>query len=127
MPDSGISRSIDKGFISMRKLFGLISQWPLFLALTLPGVNQACGPYGGGPTPGKTTPTITWATPTAITYGTALSSTQLNATASVAGTFVYTPAAATVLNTGTQMLSVSFTPTDTTHFKPQIERASCRG
>jgi len=118
MPDSGISRSIDKGFISMGKLFGLMSQWPLFLVLTLPMVNQACGPYGGGPTPGKTTPTITWATPTAITYGTALSSTQLNATASVAGTFVYTPAAATILNAGTQTLSVSFTPTDTTHYNP---------
>ena len=33
----------------------------------------------------QATPTITWATPAAITYGTALSSTQLNATASVAG------------------------------------------
>ena len=45
-----------------------------------------------------TTPTITWATPAAITYGTALSATQLNATSSVAGTFVYTPASGTILN-----------------------------
>ena len=35
---------------------------------------------------------ITWATPADIVYGTALSATQLNATASVPGTFVYTPA-----------------------------------
>ncbi|WP_052263304.1 MBG domain-containing protein [Geobacter pickeringii] len=61
----------------------------------------------------KQTPTITWAAPTAITYGTALSATQLNATASVAGSFAYTPAAGTVLNAGTQTLSVTFTPTDT--------------
>ena len=41
----------------------------------------------------KATPVITWATPADITYGTALSATQLNATASVPGTFAYTPAA----------------------------------
>ena len=40
----------------------------------------------------KATPTITWATPADITYGTALSATQLNATASAPGTFAYTPA-----------------------------------
>jgi MBG domain (YGX type)/Bacterial Ig-like domain (group 3)/FG-GAP-like repeat len=62
------------------------------------------------------TPTITWATPAAITYGTPLSATQLNATASVPGTFAYTPAAGTVLGAGSQMLSVTFTPTDTTDY-----------
>jgi Bacterial Ig-like domain (group 2) len=61
------------------------------------------------------TPAITWGTPAAIAYGTALSSTQLNATASVAGTFTYTPAAGTVLKTGTQTLSAVFTPTDGTY------------
>ena len=35
---------------------------------------------------GQATPTITWAAPAGITYGTALSATQLNATASVPGT-----------------------------------------
>ena len=35
-----------------------------------------------------------------ITYGTALSATQLNATGRVPGTFVYTPASGTVLNAG---------------------------
>src|SRR5439155_27035259 len=62
----------------------------------------------------KTTPTISWNNPADITYGTALDGTQLNATASVAGTFVYTPAAGTVLNAGNgQTLLVDFTPTDT--------------
>jgi hypothetical protein len=60
----------------------------------------------------KAASTITWATPAAITYGTALSATQLNATASVPGTFAYTPVLGTVPNAGTQLLSVTFTPTD---------------
>ena len=56
--------------------------------------------------------TLSWATPAPIAYGTPLSSTQLNATDSVAGTFAYTPAAGTVLNAGTNTLSVTFTPTN---------------
>jgi hypothetical protein len=56
----------------------------------------------------KATPTITWPTPADIVAGTALSATQLNATASVLGTFVYTPAAGTILNAGAaQTLSVT--------------------
>src|SRR5204862_40378 len=65
----------------------------------------------------KATPTITWAPPASIVYGTALSATQLNATASVPGTFVYTPASGTVLNAGAgQTLSTTFTPTDTANY-----------
>jgi RHS repeat-associated protein len=64
----------------------------------------------------KTTPTITWATPAAIPYGTALSATQLDATSTVAGTFAYTPTSGTVLPAGTQTLSVTFTPTLTTEY-----------
>ncbi len=62
--------------------------------------------------PSGNTPAISWRTPAAISYGTALSSTQLNATANVAGTFTYKPAAGTVLKAGTQMLTAVFTPTD---------------
>ena len=65
----------------------------------------------------KATPTITWSNPADITYGTVLSGTQLNATASVAGSFVYTPAAGTVLSEGNgQTLHVDFTPTDTANY-----------
>ncbi len=64
----------------------------------------------------KATPVITWGTPTPITYGTALSATQLNATANIAGTFVYSPAAGTVLKAGLQTLSVTFTPSDTVDY-----------
>jgi hypothetical protein len=58
---------------------------------------------------------MTWATPGAISYGTALSATQLDATASVQGGFVYSPPAGTVLPVGAQTLSVAFTPNDTDH------------
>jgi sugar lactone lactonase YvrE len=61
----------------------------------------------------KAAPTITWVTPTAIAYGTALSAVQLNATSTVAGTFTYSPAAGTVLTAGSQTLTTTFTPTDT--------------
>jgi hypothetical protein len=74
----------------------------------------------------KATPTITWASPADITYGTALGAAQLNATASwtvggvpgsVAGTFTYAQHAGTVLHAGSgQTLSVTFTPTDTTDY-----------
>ncbi len=65
----------------------------------------------------QATPVITWTNPAAITYGTALSATQLNATASVPGTFAYNPVTGTVLNAGNnQNLSVTFTPTDTTDY-----------
>jgi hypothetical protein len=62
------------------------------------------------------TPVITWATPAAITYGTALSATQLNATSNVAGTFTYSPAAGTVLPVGSQTLSATFTPSNTSNY-----------
>ena len=61
----------------------------------------------------KIIPTITWVNPAAIIYGTALSATQLNATASVPGKFVYTPSAGHVLAPGRYTLSASFTPLDT--------------
>jgi hypothetical protein len=65
----------------------------------------------------QATPDIVWATPAAIPYGTALSATQLNASSTVEGTFVYLPALGTVLTAGSQTLSVTFTPTDTIDFK----------
>jgi hypothetical protein len=65
----------------------------------------------------KATPTLTWTNPADITYGTALSATQLNATASVAGTLTYTPPSGTVLNAGNaQLLSVNFVPADATNY-----------
>src|SRR3989449_4333724 len=67
----------------------------------------------------KGTPVITWANPADITYPTTLSGTQLNATANVPGSFIYTPASGALLNAGNgQNLKVDFTPTDTANYNP---------
>jgi len=74
------------------------------------GVTQSGGALGGGtafrlrsaiPT------TITWNPPAPIEYGTALSATQLDATASVPGTFAYMPPAGTVLQAGAGILNMA--------------------
>src|SRR5258705_262547 len=80
-----------------------------------PPRHSRAAPRTTGTAPGLATPVITWANPADLTYGTALSGTQLNATVagSVAGTLAYTPPAGTVLGAGAaQTLSVKFTPTD---------------
>lgn len=56
------------------------------------------------------TPAITWSQPAAITYGTALSAVQLNATTNIDGDYTvhaYSPAAGTQLEAGTHTLSVT--------------------
>jgi hypothetical protein len=73
-------------------------------------------------TMGKTTPVITWPAPAPISCCTPIGATQLNATASVAGTFAYSikyisgPANGAVLPPGTWTLIAAFTPTDTTDY-----------
>src|ERR1700722_2653096 len=59
-------------------------------------------------------PAITWAQPAPVTAGATLGATQLDATANVPGSFMYSPAAETVLAAGTQQLTAVFSPTDTT-------------
>ncbi|MGA2536290.1 MAG: choice-of-anchor Q domain-containing protein, partial [Terracidiphilus sp.] len=61
---------------------------------------------------------ITWPTPAAITYGTPLSATQLDASANEPGTFTYSPSAGTVIGVaGSDTLTATFTPADTTDYK----------
>ena len=64
----------------------------------------------------QTTTTITWAPPASIAQGSPLTASQLNASASVAGTFTYMPAAGTILHAGTNTLSVTFTPADSNNY-----------
>src|ERR1035438_6837077 len=86
----------------------------LLAAVSVVGCGSKSGGSGGGGS-SPVTPTITWAKPAAIPYGTALSAVQLNASSGgVAGTFTYVPAVGAVLTAGTQTLSVTFAPTDTT-------------
>jgi hypothetical protein len=70
---------------------------------------------------GPATPTLAWATPANLTYGTALDGTELDAFVSnyagFAGTFAYTPPAGTVLAVGqNEPLTVTFTPADTADY-----------
>jgi sugar lactone lactonase YvrE len=81
-------------------------------ALNVVGATQSIHVSGAV----QSTPSITWATPATIAFGTALSATQLNATASVPGTFAYNPGLGSVLSAGSHLLSVTFTPTDTTDY-----------
>ncbi|MCP2045020.1 MBG domain-containing protein [Pontibacter sp. HSC-36F09] len=55
---------------------------------------------------------IIWENPASITYGTALSVTQLNATALGGATLTYTPVEGTVLNAGDHVLTVSAAESD---------------
>ncbi|MFN8542283.1 MAG: S8 family serine peptidase, partial [Thermomicrobiales bacterium] len=89
---------------------------------TITASQAGNGTYGPAPnvpqsfTIAKADPAITWANPAAIAYGTALSATQLNATANVPGTFVYDPPGGTVLPLGSNTLGLTFTPNNTTDY-----------
>ena len=61
----------------------------------------------------KRVPVITWSNPAAILPGTVLDGTQLNAAASVPGSFAYDPPAGTMLPAGSdRLLKATFTPAD---------------
>jgi len=103
--------------------FNAAGTWTLYLAdLQSGGTNMLT--QWGLDISGAASPTLTWTNPAGITYGTALSLTQLNATATygstnVPGTFTYSSPAGTVLDVATnQTLSVMFTPHDTNSFLP---------
>ena len=66
--------------------------------------------------PSSAVPQVAWNTPGSIMYGTVLGAAQLNASASVPGTFAFNPPAGTILDKGVHTLSLSFTPSDTEHF-----------
>jgi sugar lactone lactonase YvrE len=87
-------------------------------ALNAPGPSYTTQSVSlsGKSTAAPITPSITWATPAAITYGVALSSTQLDASTPVAGSFTYNPAIGRILSAGNQLLSATFTPTDTSTY-----------
>jgi hypothetical protein len=97
----------------------------LFLAVAaLTACGSGSGASSGTTKTTQTTPTITWATPAAIVYGTVLSVTQLNATASVSGSFSYAPPVGAVPPAGTQTLTVRFTPTDTVDYTSAQSKVS---
>ena len=84
---------------------------------TLDNASYEAAPATGTLTIHQVAPVIQWASPAAITAGTPLGATQLNAAASgvgglsLTGAFVYLPAAGTVLAAGTDRpISVEFIP-----------------
>ena len=91
LPGSGCTVSVSLSPTAPGRLSGIVSY-----QYNLSGTNNSDLSFlvsGAGVLP---TPVITWPTPAAITYGTPLSTTQLNATASyngktVPGTFSYSP------------------------------------
>jgi len=98
-------------------------QWTLYLAdLESGGTNMLT--EWGLDISGGASPTLTWTNPADITYGTALSGTQLNASATynstnVPGTFTYLSPSGTFLTAGSnQTISVTFTPSNTNNFLP---------
>ena len=64
----------------------------------------------------KATPLIDWPRPKAVPFGTRLSARQLNASASVPGTFEYSPAPEEQLAAGTHTLAVTFAPRDSANY-----------
>lgn len=85
-------------------------------AISADGTGNFSGSARGTLTITKATPSVAWAAPAPITYGTALSAAQLNATTSVAGSFSYSPGAGTVLDAGTRNLTATFTPSDSRNY-----------
>ena len=78
--------------------------------LALVFISGCSGSSGSSGVPSPPPAIVIWTQPASIPYGTPLSATQLDATANVAGTFVYSPVAGTVLAPGQQVLTVVFTP-----------------
>ena len=94
-----------------------VASYPITVAQgTLAATNYTFTFVNGSMSVTKATPVITWVSPAPITPGTALTAAQLDATASVAGTFAYTPTAGTIPTAGSTVLSVTFTPTDTVDY-----------
>ena len=125
------ARSVDPGavtdassrsaFLSSFNGLNAAGEWTLYLVDVESGGTNQLTEWALEIT-GATYPAIAWATPSDLTYGTALSGAQLNAAVTFAstnvnGTFTYTPAAGTVLNAGlAQNLAVTFTPADSASF-----------
>jgi hypothetical protein len=65
----------------------------------------------------RSAPTISWTELAAIVFGTRLGPAQLDATAALAGRFLYSPAPGTLLQAGSHILSVTFRPADTHDYR----------
>jgi len=69
-------------------------------------------------------PSLTWTNPAALTYGSPLTTNQLNAVTTEPGSFAYNPTNGSILDAGTNILSVLFTPADPVDFSSVIDSVS---
>jgi hypothetical protein len=74
----------------------------------------------------KATPNVTWPTIAPITASTKISSTHLNATADVEGSFVYSVEVGTALEVGRYTLTVTFTPKDIDNYDVVVVKNQLR-
>ncbi|HEX3541019.1 MAG TPA: PKD domain-containing protein [Acidimicrobiales bacterium] len=112
---AGVGFNTTTGVLSGTPATGTVGAWPVTFTASNGSGTPATQSFTL--TVAKGTPTLSWATPADIVYGTALSSTQLDATSPVPGAFGYSPVAGSVLPAGAnQTLSVTFTPTDTANY-----------
>jgi hypothetical protein len=97
--------------------------FPTFIGTNSLGSNV----YGNGPSITVTVPplTLSWVpTPGTIVYGSSLTVSQLDAVASVAGSYVYNPPLGTVLGVGAHVVSLTFNPSDTVDYGPVTTNVS---
>ena len=80
---------------------------------TLLAIYEAAGNSGSHP---KVKPVLNWSAPPAITYGSPLSTSQLDVLASTSGALTYTPSVGAILPAGDRALLATFSPTDTQDF-----------
>ena len=95
-----------------------VGSYPIIYTVTGPNLaDYSYTPVTASLSVTQASTSITWGAPASVSYGIALSALQLNASASVPGTFIYQQPAGTILVVGTSMLSVTFTPTDAADYK----------
>lgn len=86
------------------------------VTVTLDNPNYQAASATGTLKVAKATATLSWSNPSAIGYGTALGATQLAAASGTRGSFSYSPPSGTLLNAGSQTLTVSFVPADSANY-----------
>ena len=110
---TGVNGANLNGLLNLGASFTFVPGGSANWTFSAPNYNPASG--GAAIVINKATPILAWPQPAAVTAGTALTGAQLNATANVAGAFVYEPPLGTVL-TASRQLSVAFTPADTVNY-----------
>jgi hypothetical protein len=104
-----------------------VAMYAIVPTLVDPGdrqTNYLVGLSNGTLTVAPAVPLVIWTNPNPIIYGAPLTSNQLDATANVPGSFAYNPTNGTVLNAGTNTLSVIFAPTDATDYSSVTDGVS---